>query len=104
MRPYILEMLAAHQSPDVRAAVAGNCNVPVEVLNELCNDAHPDVRYNIAENPCISQDVLIRLTSDSNPYVAHRAMTTLMRMDQAGGTLKNFIQRMNARWVIRKAI
>ncbi len=104
VNPYILELLSAHQSPEVRAAVAGNCNVPAEVLDELCNDTHPDVRYNIAENPCISQEVLNKLTADSNPYVAHRAQTTLMRMDRASGTLKNFIQKMNARWVARRAM
>lgn len=77
---YVLRRLAASSDPELRMAVADHLNTPEDVLFLLADDDNADVRYAIAENHNISRNVLNKLQFDDNPYVAHRARTTLARL------------------------
>ena len=75
-----LSRLVYHNHPDVRAALAGNKNLPLEMQLVLAKDEHPDVRFSLAESYEIDPAVLAALIEDDNPFVADRARTTLQRL------------------------
>jgi len=78
---HTLDKLARHDHPEVRAALADNPNIVVELQWQLAEDEHPDVRFSIAQSYFVDKAVLAALTEDENPFVAHRARTTLQRLD-----------------------
>ncbi|MDR3612586.1 MAG: hypothetical protein P4L53_03415 [Candidatus Obscuribacterales bacterium] len=75
----ILELLANHNSPSVRAAVADNINTTQNTLLRLAYDSNADLRYQLAENHNIGREVLEVLLQDENPYVRVRAELTHRR-------------------------
>jgi hypothetical protein len=75
----ILELLANHNSPSVRAAVADNVNANQSTLLKLAYDSDVDLRYQLAENHNISREVLAVLLEDENPWVRVRAEMTHKR-------------------------
>ncbi len=77
----ILSMLAGNCDVDVRMAVADNRSALLETLMILAQDESADLRYQLAENHNIDKRVLNLLSEDSNPYVAHRAHSTLKRLE-----------------------
>jgi len=75
----ILELLANHNSPHVRAAVADNVNTTQNTLLKLAYDSDADLRYQLAENHNIAREVLAVLLEDENPWVRVRAEMTQRR-------------------------
>jgi hypothetical protein len=75
----ILELLANHNSPHVRAAVADNINTTPGTLLKLASDSDADLRYQLAENHNIAREVLAVLLEDENPWVRVRAEMTQKR-------------------------
>ena len=68
------EILSSNR--DVRYYVAGNPNMPVDVLAELAKDSDCDVRSNAASNPNMPVDVLAELAKDSYWAVRSNAART----------------------------
>jgi hypothetical protein len=98
-----LNQLALHEHYEVRAALADNQNIPLDLQWQLAQDIHPDVRFSLAQCYHIDQNVLTSLLDDDNPFVAHRAQITLQRRNvasdsatklpgssEAGGTSRRF--------------
>ena len=81
--PAVLERLADHPMPDVRAAVCENKNTPLPTIWALAKDDDADVRYQIAENYSLPIALICSLTDDENPYVACRAQQTYQRLKAA---------------------
>jgi hypothetical protein len=77
-----LRKLAGNESVSVRTAVAENYDAPVDVHKKLAQDECVDVRFAVAENANLPPDILEVLIRDENPYVAHRAQTTLTRLEE----------------------
>ena len=77
-----LRKLAGNESVSVRAAVAENYDAPADVHRQLAQDECVDVRFAVAENANLPPDILEILIRDDNPYVAHRAQTTLTRLEE----------------------
>jgi hypothetical protein len=75
----LLELLANHNSPHVRAAVADNVNTNPGTLLKLAYDSDADLRYQLAENHNIAREVLAVLLEDENPWVRVRAEMTQKR-------------------------
>ena len=69
----VLTELAKDSDWYVRISVAGNPNTPVDVLTELAKDSHSVVRKNAAGNPNIPADVLTELAKDSDCIVRRYA-------------------------------
>jgi hypothetical protein len=65
---------------EVRIGLAENPKVPYTLLQRLASDEDLHVRYDLAENPHIPALLLEQLSADENPYVASRANQTLSRM------------------------
>lgn len=78
---YVLGRLAASSDSELRIAVADHVSTSEETLLLLADDENADVRYAIAENHNISRKVLDKLKDDPNPHIAHRAQTSLARLD-----------------------
>jgi len=76
-----LDKLARHEHHEVRCALADNPNIILELQWQLAEDEHPDVRFAVAQSYFIDKAILSALTEDENPFVAHRARTTLQRLD-----------------------
>ncbi len=84
----VLLKLATDPSSEVRIAVAENPRTPESVLEKLVNDFSVDVRYGMAENAMLPEHHLAVLCNDENPYVAHRAKSTLRRLEAPGTVLR----------------
>ena len=97
--PYMLEWLISHPSSEVRIAVSENsAGLPSDILHLLLQDDSVDVRYAMAENHNMPVEILELLCDDDNPYVSCRAARTKERMvRQAQGekfeSLKQFPRR-----------
>lgn len=78
--PVILEKLATHSDPNIRAAVADNPRAPHAALMKLARDESEDIRFQLAENHNIPILVLFILAEDANPYISCRAEQTLHRL------------------------
>jgi|AGTN01.2.fsa_nt_gi hypothetical protein len=78
----ILSRLVRHKSKAIRLAVANNRNAPSNAIEALICDDSPSVRFMVAENPFMPNEMLVRLVDDENPFVAHRAETTLQRVQR----------------------
>lgn len=73
----LLESLSRDENADVRIAVGANPSTPTIIRWVLAFDEHPDVRYSLAENANIPLIILSWLSGDENPYIAHRALKTI---------------------------
>ena len=80
----VLERLAVHSLPAVRAALSDNESTPLYTIWALSKDVDPDVRYQLAENHSLPAALIRSLTRDENPYVACRAKQTLSRRYTGG--------------------
>ena len=81
--PYMLEWLISHPSSEVRIAVSEHCgDLPTDILHLLLQDDSVDVRYAMAENHNMPVEVIDSLCEDDNPYVACRAARTKERMNR----------------------
>lgn len=79
--PYMLEWLISHPSSEVRIAVSEHCGaLPPDILHLLLQDDSVDVRYAMAENHNMPVEVIDNLCQDENPYVASRAARTKERI------------------------
>jgi hypothetical protein len=76
----VLNLLARHTEPAVRAAVSDNSNTAPTTIRALATDGDPTVRYRLAENPHLPKEILHALSNDDNPYVARRAERTISRL------------------------
>jgi hypothetical protein len=77
---HVMAKLADHTHYEVRAALACNHALTIDLQWQLAQDEHPDVRFALAEAYDADPIVLAVLSEDENPYVADRARTTLQRM------------------------
>ncbi len=72
-----LGLLANHNNPDIRAALALSPYTPDYILAFLQYDSDVNVRFNLAENHLLPTEILENLCNDENAYVAHRAKKTI---------------------------
>lgn len=99
--PYMLEWLISHPSSEVRIAVSEHCgDLPSDILRLLLQDDSVDVRYAMAENHNMPLEVIDNLCDDENPYVACRAARTrerIVRQNQGekAESLRQFPPRAN---------
>jgi hypothetical protein len=71
--PYLptmeLRKLAAHDDPDVRAAVGSNPNTPADLVSRLSKDPVASVRAAAASNPKLTEEQIRKMTEDTDPTV-----------------------------------
>lgn len=70
-------MLSKDSDPEVRASLAANSSVPLEILEQLVNDPDVNVRLSLAEEITLPPYILQKLCEDANPYVRDKAECTL---------------------------
>lgn len=88
--PYLLEWLVVHPSPEVRIAIADNgSDLPIDLLRTLLSDNSADVRFAMAENHNLPIEIIDALCDDENPYVAHRANRTKDRLQRENNASNN---------------
>lgn len=74
----IVEHLAQHHSPQVRAALASSCCTHDSVMQQLAHDKSELIRLRVVCNTHTSRDVLVALTADPCPLVAAHAQARLV--------------------------
>ena len=65
----ILEKLGRSTSTAVRARVAENPNIPIDLQLKLLKDENAEVRLGLSYNPMLPSHFIVRLAADENPDV-----------------------------------
>jgi hypothetical protein len=81
--PDLIEHLAMHPSPQVRAALATSSHVPEALMMQLAHDRSELIRLRVVCNAHTTRDVLAALTADPCHVVSAHARARLVH-DQGG--------------------
>ena len=79
--PRLLRKLAANEAVGVRDAVASNVACPPELLEQLAGDTHSDVVVQVAHNPVCPPELLERLARHDDNDIREAARQCLRRRD-----------------------
>jgi len=92
LKELLLNSKQKKSGKQIRASIANNLGVPIDILEELSYDEVTTVRYNVAYNPNASIDILERLSKDKSKKVSRLALNKLEEKRKSESNLRNYIK------------